>query len=135
MPSLPLEALKNLAKLSSLETKGVILEQHFEVIQKHATEGRVPQERGRVFPGERMRGPEFLHGMGSEVLPQKLDAREEPATPGEVDTFDGQLARADDVCVQGVSIEAFQLARLFFSGQYHGRAAARGCRGRTHAEG
>ena len=53
--------------------------------------------------------------MGSEVLPQKLNAREEPATPGEVDFSHGQLARTDDRgCVQGVSIEALQHARLVF---------------------
>ena len=54
---LPLEALKNLAKLSNLKTKGLILERYFEtkVLQKHG-EGRVPQERGRVLPGERVGG-------------------------------------------------------------------------------
>ena len=36
---LPLEALKTLAKLSNLKKKGMILERHFEVLQKHVTEG------------------------------------------------------------------------------------------------
>ena len=83
-------------------------------------EGCVPQERGRVLPGECVDGPEVLHGVGSEVLPQKLDAGAEPSTPREVNSSHGQLATADDGCVQGVSFGALQHARLVFSGQQHG---------------
>ena len=36
---LSLEVLKTLAKLSNLKTKGVIHERHFEVLEKHVTEG------------------------------------------------------------------------------------------------
>ena len=34
-------------------------------------------------------GPEVLHGVGSEVLPQKLDAGAEPSTPREVNSSHG----------------------------------------------
>ena len=83
-------------------------------------EGCVPQKRGRVLPGECVGGPEVLHGVGSEVLTQKLDAGAEPSTPREVNSSHGQLARADDGCVQGVYFGALQHARLVFSGQQHG---------------
>ena len=72
-----------------------------------------------------MGGLEVLHGVDSEVLPQKNDAEAKPSTPREVNSSHGQLAHADDGCVQGVSFGALQHARLVFSGQQHGLSAGR----------
>lgn len=49
-----------------------------------------------------MGGPEVLHGVGCAVLPQKLDARAEPAISGAIHSSHGQLVRPHDGRVQGI---------------------------------